>query len=259
MGETGMNFDALVVAGGKNDGPLKKVADKEYESLIEIDGRPMVQHVIDAVKKVEEINDLVIVGPEKINEVTDSNYNIIIPEGRMVNNIKRGIEALNNNNHILIITSDIPLVTPEIIREFIHRCKGEKEYDLFYPVISKEINLKKYPEVERTYVHLNEGVFTGGNLVIVSPHIIQGPLDWYNKILSLRKKPLKMSKLLGFKFIIKFIFRRLSISELEERVSEIIGHECKALILEHPEIGFDVDKPSDLKMMREKYLKSQNK
>jgi 2-phospho-L-lactate guanylyltransferase (CobY/MobA/RfbA family) len=256
MGEAEMNFDALVVAGGKNDGALKSISNKEYESLIEIDGKPMVQHVIDAVKKVEEINNLVIVGPEKLNDISKGDYNIIIPEGRMINNIKRGIEALNNQNHILIITSDIPLVTPEIIKEFLHRCKKEKRYDLFYPVISREINLKRYPEVERTYVHLNEGVFTGGNLVLVSSNIIKGPLDWYNKILSLRKKPLKMSKMLGFKFIIKFIFRRLSISEVEDRISEIIGHDCKALILEYPEIGFDVDKPSDLKMMREKYLKT---
>lgn len=251
-----MKFDALVVAGGKNDGALKQLSDQKYESLIEIDGKPMVQHVIDAVKKVEEIDDVVIVGPEELNEVTENNYNIIIPEGEMINNIKRGIEALNNQNHILIITSDIPLVTPEIIREFLHRCEKEKKYDLFYPLISKEINLKKYPEVERTYVHLNEGVFTGGNLVLVSPHIIQGPLDWYNRILNLRKKPLQMSKMLGFKFIIKFIFRKLSISDIEERITEIIDHECKALIFEYPEIGFDVDKPSDLKMMREKYLKT---
>jgi len=256
MGEAEMNFDALVVAGGKNDGALRKISDKKYESLIEIAGKPMVQHVIDAVKKVEEINDIVIVGPEELNDFTNNDYNIIIPKGRMINNIKRGIEALNNQNHILIITSDIPLVTPEIIQEFIHRCKKEKKYDLFYPIISKEINLEKYPEVERTYVHLDEGVFTGGNLVLVSPTIIQGPLDWYNRILSLRKKPLKMSKMLGFKFIIKFIFRRLSITEVETRISEIIGHDCKALILEYPEIGFDVDKPSDLKMMREKYLKT---
>ncbi len=256
MGEADMNFDVLVVAGGKNDGALKQISNKEYESLIEIDGKPMVQHVIDAVKKVQEINDIVIVGPEELKNVTENEYNIITPKGRMINNIKRGIEGLNNDNHILIITSDIPLITPEIIREFLQKCKEEKKFALFYPVISKEINLKRYPEVERTYVHLNEGVFTGGNLVLVSPYIIQGPLDWYNRILSLRKKPLKMSKMLGFKFIVKFIFRKLSISEVEERTSEIIGHECKALILDYPEIGFDVDKPSDLKIMREKYLKS---
>ncbi|MFO7814533.1 MAG: nucleotidyltransferase family protein [Halanaerobiales bacterium] len=251
-----MNFDALVVAGGKNDGVLKDFSAKEYESLIEIAGKPMVQHVIDAVEGVEEIKDIVIVGPPELNEVTEKEHNIIKADGGMVNNVKRGIEVLDDKSYILIITSDVPLVSPEIIKEFIHRCKEEMKYDLFYPIISKKINLKKYPEVERTYVHLKEGVFTGGNLLLVSPDIIQGPLEWYNKILSLRKKPLKMSKMLGFKFIIKLIFRRLSISELEERVSEIIGYDCKALFFDYPEIGFDVDKPSDLKMMREKYLKS---
>jgi GTP:adenosylcobinamide-phosphate guanylyltransferase len=251
-----MKFDALVVAGAKNTGALKDYSNKKYESLIEIAGKPMVQHVIEAVENVNEINDIVIVGPEKINQKTNSKYRIIKPEDVLINNIKKGIDALNHDHHILIITSDIPLITTKIIEDFINKCKLEKRHDLFYPVISKEINLEKYPEVERTYVHLKEGIFTGGNMVLVSPEIIQGPLDWYDKILNLRKKPFKMSQMLGFKFIVKFIFRQLSIKEVEKRISNIIGHKCKALIVEYPEIGFDVDKPSDLKMMKEKYLKA---
>lgn len=250
-----MKFDALIVAGAKNNGALKDYSDKEYESLIEIAGKPMVQHVIEAVENVDEINNIVIVGPEKINQKIDSHYKIIEPEDVLINNIKKGIDALNNDHHILIITSDIPLITTKNIEDFIKKCKLEKEHDLFYPVISKDINLDRYPEVDRTYVHLKEGIFTGGNIVLVSPDIIQGPLDWYDKILNLRKKPFKMSQMLGFKFIIKFIFRQLSIKEVEKRISKIIGHKCKALIVEYPEMGFDVDKPSDLKMMKEKYLK----
>ncbi|MDZ7671613.1 MAG: NTP transferase domain-containing protein [Halanaerobiales bacterium] len=250
-----MKFDALVVAGAKNNGALKDYSNKEYESLIEIAGKPMVQHVIEAVENVGEISDIVIVGPEKINQKINSHYKIIEPENVLINNIKKGIDALNNDHHILIITSDIPLITTKTIEDFIEKCKLEKKHDLFYPIISKDINLDSYPEVDRTYVHLKEGIFTGGNIILVSPDIIQGPLDWYDKILNLRKKPFKMSQMLGFKFIIKFIFRQLSIIEVEKRISNIIGHKCKALIVESPEMGFDVDKPSDLKMMKEKYLK----
>lgn len=251
-----MKFDALVIAGGKNEGALKEYSNAEYESLIEIAGQPMVQHVLNAVEGVDEIEDIVMVGPEQLNKVTGKDYNIIKPEGTLVDNIKRGIEALNDDHYIIILTSDIPLVTPAIIKDFIKSCQQEQEHDFFYPLISKENNLKKYPEVERTYVHLKEGVYTGGNVVMVSPSIIQGPLDWYDQLLSLRKKPFKMSQMLGWKIIIKFIFRQLTIPELEARISSIIGHKCKALIVNYPEIGFDVDKPSDLKMMKEKYLKS---
>lgn len=251
-----MKFDALVIAGGKNDGALKDYSDKEYESLIEIAGKPMVQHVLDAVEGVEEIENIVMVGPAELNRVANKDYNILKPKGTLVDNIKRGIEALNEDNYIIILTSDIPLVTSAVIKEFIKSCQKEIGHDFFYPLISKEINLKKYPEVERTYVHLKEGTYTGGNVVMVSPSIIQGPLDWYDKLLSLRKKPFKMSQMLGLKIIIKFIFRQLTIPELEKKISAMIGHKCKALILNSPEIGFDVDKPSDLKMMKEKYLKA---
>lgn len=250
-----MKFDALVVAGGKNNGSLKDLSNKKYESLIKIANKPMAQHVIQAVKGVKEIDKVAVVGPKEFAKYLDDQDIVIEPEEVLINNIKNGIEALNSGHHILIVTADIPLIKSDIIIDFIKKCKNEKEHDLFYPVVSKENNLKKYPDVERTYVHLKEGIYTGGNLVIVSPEIIQGPLNWYDKILSLRKKPFKMSQLLGFKFIIKFIFRQLTIKEVEERISDIIGHKCKALIVEYPEIGFDVDKPSDLKLMREKYFK----
>ena len=44
----------------------------------------------------------------------------------------------------------------------------------------------------------------------------------------------------------------MSISELEARVSRILGVDAKALISEHAEIGFDVDKADDLEIVRQR-------
>jgi len=254
-GGLNMKFDALIIAGGKNNKGLKNYSNKEYESLIEVAGKPMVQHVIKAVENSNKINKIVILGPKEIAEITNNRYEVIKPVGKLIENIKEGFESFSDQDHIFLTTADIPLVTPKIITGFIEKCEKETSYELFYPLISKKKNEEIFPGVERTYVHLKEGTYTGGNFVLVSPKIIKGPMEWYGNMLSLRKKPFKMSKMLGLKFVLKLLFRKLSISETEKRISEIIGHKCKALIIEYPEISFDVDKPSDLKMMREKYIK----
>ncbi|HPQ10532.1 MAG TPA: hypothetical protein PLQ98_04325, partial [Bacillota bacterium] len=59
----------------------------------------------------------------------------------------------------------------------------------------------------------------------------------------------KIVKLLGLRFLVKFITKSLSIEEIEQRAEEILGFKAKAIISTYPEIGIDVDKPSDLYLM----------
>jgi len=49
----------------------------------------------------------------------------------------------------------------------------------------------------------------------------------------------------------------VSIPELEKRVSKILGINVKAPILPYPELGVDVDKPSDLEFCRS-FLEKKN-
>ena len=65
-----------------------------------------------------------------------------------------------------------------------------------------------------------------------------------------RKSPFKLAKMLGPKFIFKFLLRRLTIEELEERISSLIKAKGKAVVTSYPEIGMDVDKNSDLELAR---------
>jgi hypothetical protein len=44
---------------------------------------------------------------------------------------------------------------------------------------------------------------------------------------------------------------RLSLSQLEEAAAGRLGIRGRAVVQEDPEIGVDVDKPSDLKLCRE--------
>ncbi|MFW6035384.1 MAG: NTP transferase domain-containing protein [Halothermotrichaceae bacterium] len=251
-----MSVDVLILAGAKNKGPLRDFSKTEHEALIEINNTPMVEYVIRAAKKADNINKIAVVGPQQELESTvGKDIDIIIEaEDSMRDNLFKGINVFENKEYLLLMSADIPLITAEVIDDFVVTCLRDKEADIYYPIIPKEKNKAKFPSVKRTYFHLTEGVFTGGNMVLLKPPMLNNTIELVDKAISWRKKPWKLSKLLGMKFIFKFVIGHLSIQEIESTVSEITGYKGHFLVSNHPEIGFDVDKPSDLEMMRDKYI-----
>ena len=103
-------------------------------------------------------------------------------------NILRGISALEKrSDYLLIMTSDIPLITAEAIDKYVEACLQDGKADLYYPIIPKERNLEKFPTSRRTYFQLAEGIFTGGNMVIVKPDIFTGNRDLLEKVIAWQK------------------------------------------------------------------------
>lgn len=246
-----MMFDAIVLAGSPNQGRLRECSQVENEALIPIGDRVMVDYVVAALVSSNYIKRVAVVGPAELASLYNEHPQIILaPSGRTaVESLKNGVAALNAEDMVLIATCDIPLLKTEAIEGFITAC-GQSEADLYYPIVSKEINEQYYPGVKRTYVHLQEGIFTGGNLFLFNPAVLPRCAAQGEALVELRKSPVKLGLQIGPLFIIKFMLRRLSLAEVEERFSKLLGLKGKAIILEYPEIGIDVDKPSDLELVR---------
>lgn len=252
-----MNLDVIILAGAPNNGPLKKVSDIEHEALIKIARLPMVEYVLKAVNQAKYTGRVAVVGPKKeMEESIQEKVDLFIEAGYSLReNILKGLTAFRDrSDYLLFMTSDIPLITAEVIDKYIEACLRDGKADLYYPIIPKESNLEKFPTAKRTYFHLAEGVFTGGNMVIVKPDIFTGTEDLLDKVIAWRKKPWKLSRLLGMKFILRFVTGNLSIVEIEDKVAKLTGYRGHFMITEDPEIGFDVDKPSDLEIMMNSFL-----
>lgn len=248
-----MKLDVIILAGAPNDGPLKEMSDTEHEALIKIAHLPMVEYVLKAVNQAQYTGRVVVVGPQKELEESIQEKADFFVEGSysIKDNILRGLAALEDgSDYILLMSSDIPLITAEVIDKYIQACLQDGKADLYYPIIPKESNMEKFPEAKRTYFQLAEGVFTGGNMVIVKPEIFTGTEALLEKVFAWRKKPWKLSRLLGVKFIMRFVAGNLSIVEIEEKVAKITGYRGHFMVTEDAEIGFDVDKPSDLEIIQ---------
>lgn len=245
-----MNVNAVVLAGRKNDGALKEVSPEEWEAEIDIGGRPMASYVIQALRRCKEVKEIAVVGPESLNgEIRAAGAHLVEPGKDLLENLRNGVKALPHDYKTLIVTSDVPLITGEIVSRFLSACDA-KDADFYYAIIPKNRVEEKYPGARRTWVRLRDGPFTGGNFLVVTPAIIDSLSRQIDLLFRYRKNPIMLGKLLGLGFMLRFMLGLIRVRDVEERVARMCDIGTFAVVCDDPEVGVDVDKPEDLRLAR---------
>lgn len=241
--------DALVLAGSYNDGPLRECSPARYEALIPIGSRPMAGYVVEALLKASRIGRIVVVGPKELAGWLDpERVQLVEPGGSLIENALQGLRHLPGARRVLMATGDIPLLTAQAVDDFLELCRDQSA-DIYYPVVPREVLGAVLSSSARTFVNLREGVFTGGNLLLINPKVVEACLRVGQRLIDARKSPLKLCRLVGFLFLVRFLLRGISLKEAQEKVSRMLGVRGQVVICRYPEVGVDVDKPSDLEMV----------
>lgn len=244
-------YDAIILAGGESK-HLGQYSQQRYEAMIEIAGRPMVTFVAQALRASGKVDRIFIAGPSAVMASCDFPDNTILLDGgrTIMETIQIGMQVLDHQQPVLVVTADIPLLTPEAVVDFVTQCGQAKAADLYYPVVNRQVNELYYPGNKRTYVKLKEGVFTGGNIFLVNPVIVPRCLRVAEQIIAERKNPLKLCRIIGWGFVLKFLCRMLGVREVEQQFSDLLGIRGTVIFSGYPELGIDVDKPSDLELVK---------
>ena len=247
--------NALVLAGAPNKGGLSTVSGAKYEAMVEINGKTILEYVLNGILQSSRIDKVVVVGPMEVADVIkklDTNNRISLEECKdnIMENIMAGIECLPDDEYTVVFTSDIPFITGKDVDEFVDECMKEKA-DIYYPIISQETVEEEFPNAMRTYFTLKEGKFTAGNVFMVKPKLIKENEELIQKAFNLRKNPSGIASLLGAKVIMKFLAKTLSINDILERVQKSFGIKGKEIMSKSASIGMDVDKEEDFKLAQE--------
>ncbi len=253
-------FNVVILAGSSKKDDLEEQESVNNKSFIIINDQPMLAIILKTLKKVKSIEKIVVVGSaEELSGLQKKgfSFNIVNQEDSFLNNIAAGMQKVEPNTPCLVISADIPLLTKEAVEDFILRCSPH-DCDLYYPIIQRDDCVKRFPEVERTYIHLKDGTFTGGNIMMVKPGWIISKIDDLNMYLSYRKRPWKLVQTLPLFLIFKYLIRRLTLKEVEDYLSRLFDIKARTVITPYVEIGVDVDKPSDLALVK-KVLSSKDK
>lgn len=236
--------DAVILAGGS----AKGLAQVPAKGLVPINGRPMVEYVIDALSRCKDVDRVCVVFPGEYSlNGSAGKADVVIASGSLPAVAKAGLDFLGATNPVLILSTDIPLISPEAISDFLERCSKRKA-GFYYPIVKYGESEKRFPDVKRTYAKVKEGRFTGGNIVLVEPAFVNGNMALIERIYELRKQPVKIAQVLGIMFLLRFVLGLLSIVQIEDRVGQLTQSVCAAVETPFIEIGVDVDKESDLQL-----------
>ncbi len=250
-------MDAIVTAGGipLPEDPLYPYTNGDSKALVDIAGKPMIQWVLDALGDAKQVDNVIIVGLSPKSGVTCKKpLHFLSNQGRMLTNIVAGVEkalALNpKTEYVLVVSSDIPGIQPEMIDWLVETCMADK-VDLYYGVIPREVMEARYPGSKRTYTKLKDMDLCGADIHISHVRMATEHLDLWEELIGNRKSSLKQAATLGLDTLFLLLFRQLTLAEAVERVTKRIGITGRAIVWEHAEAGMDVDKPHQLEILRE--------
>ncbi|HUV04295.1 MAG TPA: NTP transferase domain-containing protein [Armatimonadota bacterium] len=244
--------DAVVIAGGTISNPeLRSAAGVDCKSLIPLNGKPMVQWVVEALKSAQTISSVVLIGPPALAGMQFGRLadQVLAEETHEVDNLMKAADVLTAAERILMVSSDMPLLTAEAVDEFI---LNAPDADVVYPAVPKEDILAQFPDRQWVFVKAREGEFTGSSAVMFRPEAFRNHQDTLRKVFDSRRSVPELVKMWGVGFALKFALGQLSISDAERHISEVLSINGRAYISRYPELAFDVDKASDIPLAEER-------
>ena len=223
-------------------------------AAVPIAGKTMLQHVVDALRGSSHVGEIYIIG----NTQCAGDPKVVEPRGDFTENLVAGVEACSEAERILVATSDIPMVTAEAIDDFIRRCEAV-DADFYYPIVAREASERRFPGMHRTYVRIAEGVFTGGNVVLLSRRFVLENAKIIQAVMDARKSPVRLAKVMGVGVLVRAIVAQLiwpgalGLKHLEEVAARILNARVKVVQTPYPEIAADVDRPEQIDTIERYY------
>ncbi|MBN1535862.1 MAG: nucleotidyltransferase family protein [Anaerolineales bacterium] len=249
-------MDAIVTAGGipEQGEPLYDFSRGEYKALLDIASKPMVQWVLDAIDDAKTIERVVLIGlPEDIDIKSQKLAAMLPTQGDMLENIRGGVKKILEINpdarHTVIVSSDIPSITGEMVDWAVNAAMQSDE-DIYYNVIEKSVMEKRFPTSNRSYTFLKDIAICGADLNIIRTMTVTSNDKMWRKIIAARKNVFKQAALVGYDTLVLLLLRAITLEDAVKVVTKRLNVTGRAIVCPYAEIGMDIDKPHQLEILR---------
>ncbi|HEU4797600.1 MAG TPA: nucleotidyltransferase family protein, partial [bacterium] len=212
--------DAIVLAGGGAEPGLDpSVPNKGF---LEVGGRPLLSYVVRAVRSAPRVRRVAVVGPPDAVRAAVADVVVVPEDGGIMDNVARATAVLGAHDPILVVASDIPLLTSAVVEDFLAACAKDSA-DFHYAIVPQQAMEQRFPGVHKTFVRVTEGTYCGGNVMLFNPAVVDRVRPFVERVVAARKKPWLLAQLFGWSIVMKFASGRLSIEEMEAKVTESLG------------------------------------
>lgn len=244
-------MDAVVLAGGPVDEVARLQPGAPNKAFVDINGRTLVGRVLAALRGSPAVGRIVVVAPPSERDHAElRRADELRPDGaRITESLRNGLAGFAPDASVLIAASDLPILTPAAVDDFIERI-GALDADVVYGCVERGVHMRRYPEVPHTWARMRDGTFCGGGLFAMKPRALPLLERFIEGLGAARKHPFKLASFFGWDMLARFALGRLSIAQAEARASKMLGAPVRALVSPYAETGVNVDREGDVALAR---------
>jgi CTP:molybdopterin cytidylyltransferase MocA len=249
-------MDCVLVAGGR-PGPQDPLYDEtqgQPKALLEIDGRPIVEFVLNALLGAQGVDRIVVVGLDDGTKLNiDQPPEMIADQGGLVANglagLSRLLEHQPETRHVLFSSADIPSVTSLIVDDVV---AASRPFDkaAYYFMVDRRTMERRFPDSERTFVQLKDMQVAGADMFIADARLASDNRRLLHDMAAGRKHPWKLARIVGPGTLFALWLRTLTLAGIERRAERVIGRTVSVQLTAHAQLAMDVDKPEHLQLLR---------
>jgi CTP:molybdopterin cytidylyltransferase MocA len=249
--------NALILAGSRGpDDPLAKAANVSHKALLPVAGVPMLLRVVEALRAMPGIariyvcieNERVVLQVPVLEALhRDRALEILPAADSPATSVAAALRHIELTQPLLVTTGDHPLLTPAILQRFVD--SAPKDCDLAVALAPADIVAATYPGAVRTFYRLGKQRFSGCNLFLVRSSNVEHVANFWRRMETHRKRPLRLIWEIGPLALIKVLLGLMDADQAFAYLSKKAGAIIRHVELPVAEAAVDVDKPADLELV----------
>lgn len=246
---------ALVLAGRRVGGDRLESGGVKHKAFLKINGASMIERVLGSIGSADNFDEIWIAAPDDIKQELSAltgpelYVKIISSAGSPSLSIDDAIGMAPPGAEFLVTTCDHPLLTPAMINHFLNSI-NRTQCDIAAACVAKETYETAYPGTVRTFIQFSDLSFSGANLFWLNPAKAKPLIEFWRRLESNRKHPLKMASEIGFITGARYLLGLLSKKAALGAIAAKTGVKADLIQLPFAEAAIDVDKPQDIETVK---------
>jgi len=247
-------YTAVVLAGDRGpQDPVAVATGVSCKALSPVAGRPMILRVLAALSESAEVGKIVLSGPVRpsleqsrplLDGIDGERWTWLAPAATPSTSAKAALGTVPDQTPVLLTTADHALLRHEIVDFFCVAARREA-CDLAVAFVTHQQVVSAFPGMRRTASRFRDGAFCGCNLFAFMTPEARKAADFWCRVEHHRKHPWRMIRILGWRPLIGYLTRRLTLAATMRLLGQRLGIRICPVLLPFPEAAVDVDKASD--------------
>ena len=240
-----MTFDAILPAGGYIDAEFAAKVGTNCKALIRFGDQTILERTIHSLRETGRVGRIVLSGTPEVNKSDAAKLATKVvaagnsgPES-ILNALKVLLKEPNPPKKVVVLTTDLPFLTPKLLTDFIDSCP--KEVDVCMPLITKGAYQNRFPHSHSTFIPMRDDTWTAGNTYLMDVESLERSMPHLESVFKVRKSKIGMAMLLGPVFTYRFLRKQLTVPMVEAKLKQILRCSGAPVLNCAPELAYDID------------------